>query len=101
MRWPAGVRKRPLCFHKTALTDLLAQVPNRLVILVKDDADLVHEPDLLLIVAIQFCGASVDIGEQLQDILCCDGCSRCSHRGRRRFGGEESFICQWLEGIGS
>jgi hypothetical protein len=48
----------------TALTNLLAEVSDRFVILVEDNAHLVHQSNLLLVVAIQFCRAGVDIGEK-------------------------------------
>ena len=48
-------------------TQLLAGGSNWQVILVGNDADLIHEADLLLIVAVQGIAAGVDIGEQPQD----------------------------------
>lgn len=51
-------------------TDFLAGGANGLVILVEDDADLVHEADLLRIVAVQLRGVGrVDIGEEAEDGL--------------------------------
>lgn len=75
MRW--GIR-----------TYLLAEVSNWLVIFVEDNADLVHQPNLLFIVTIERCRAGVDVWEEAQNILSCDGlqlggiCSRhCEGRG--------------------
>jgi hypothetical protein len=48
----------------TPLTNLLAEVSDRFVILVEDNTHLFHQSNLLLIVAIQFCRAGVDIGEE-------------------------------------
>ena len=47
-----------------ALTNLLAEVSDRFVIFVENNAHLVHQSNLLLVVAIQFCRAGVDIGEE-------------------------------------
>lgn len=58
-------------------TDLLAEIANWLVVLIEDDADLVHEADLLLIVPLQRCARGVDVGEESQDALRGDGlCGR-------------------------
>jgi hypothetical protein len=46
------------------LTNLLAEVADRFVIFVEDNAHLVHQSDLFLIVAIQFRRAGVDVGEE-------------------------------------
>jgi hypothetical protein len=46
------------------LTDLLAEVSDRFIIFVEDNTHLVHQSNLFLIVAIQFCRAGVDVGEE-------------------------------------
>ena len=56
-----------------SLTYLLAEVADRLVILVEHNADLVHQPNLLSIVAVERGRAGVDVGEESQDILRRDG----------------------------
>lgn len=54
-------------------TDFLAEVSNWLVVLVEDDADLVHEADLLLIVPLK-CGAGgIDVREESEDVVRRDG----------------------------
>lgn len=56
-----------------AFTDLLARGPDCLVVFVEDDADLVHEPDLLLIVTVELRGTGgIDVGEEAQDGLSSD-----------------------------
>ncbi len=94
MRWPVGsthvgqqlpapaslrLRLRP---RPRWPTDLLAGLPDRHVVLVRDDAHLVHQPDLLLVVALERIAARVDVGEEAQDGLGRDGL-----RARRRRGG--------------
>ena len=69
-------------------TDLLAGLANRHVILVRDNAHLVHQPDLLLVVAVEGIAARVDVGKEPQDMLrrdrlCCYrlgncGCCHCA-----------------------
>ena len=53
----------------SVLTYLLAEVSYRLVVLVEHNADFIHEPDLLRIVAIQLRRAGVDVGEETQYAL--------------------------------
>lgn len=54
-------------------TDLLAEVSNWFIVLVQDDADLVHEADLLLIVPLKCGTGGIDIGEEAEDVVCRDG----------------------------
>lgn len=54
-------------------TNLLACSANWLVVLVEDDADLVHQADLLLIVTGQGLGAGVNVGEETEHSLSRDG----------------------------
>jgi hypothetical protein len=68
-----------------ALTNLLAEVSDRFVIFVEDNAHLVHQSNLFLIVAIQFRGAGVDVGEEAQNTLGCNGLSQSSGRSYRHF----------------
>ena len=63
-------------------TGLLAGIANGLVILVQDDADLVHQTDLLRIVTRESIGVGVDIGEETEDGLGGDGLRRDSSRCR-------------------
>lgn len=56
-------------------TYLLAEVADRFVILIEDNTDLVHQSDLLCIVAIEGSRARVDVGEESQDVLSRDGLS--------------------------
>lgn len=66
-----------------AHTDLLAGGTNGLVVLVQDDAHLIHESNLLLIVTVELRGAGgVDIGEETKDVFGRDGCGlRCLDHG--------------------
>lgn len=59
-------------------TYLLAEVANRLVILVQNDANLVHQTNLLGIVTVQLSGTGVDIREKAQDARCGDGLHLCN-----------------------
>lgn len=62
-------------------TDLLAGLANGQIILIENNADLVHQTDLLLIVAFErgIGGGAIDLGEEAQDVGgrdrlgCCDG----------------------------
>jgi hypothetical protein len=63
-------------------TDLLAGLSDGEVVLVGDNAHLVHETDLLLIVARESIAAGVNVGEQAEHVLGRDGLGRCG-RGRR------------------
>lgn len=88
-----------------SLTSLLARATNRLVIIIQDDADLVHQANLLLIVPFELPaiadrshiavgggqdGAgqrSVDVREERHDVLCRNSlslgyCRRGAHLGR-------------------
>jgi hypothetical protein len=80
----------------TALTNLLAEVSDRLVIFVEDNAHLVHQSNLLFIVAIQFRGAGVDIGEEAQNTLGCNGLSPSNGSGCRHFREEKEEGVQIL-----
>lgn len=67
-------------------TKFLARGSNRQVILVENNTHFVHQADLLLIVTLEGCRGSVDLGEQSQYALCRDrprfgggGRRRCSH----------------------
>jgi len=65
---------------------LLAEVSNRFVIFVKNNADLIHQPDLFFVIlTFQTARAGVDIWEQSQDALSRDGLS-LSDGGSRRHG---------------
>src|SRR5689334_22828176 len=59
-------------------TELLAGSANWNVVLVEDNANLVHQPDLLLIVTVQGLTSRVNIGEQPQNrfgrYACSSGC---------------------------
>ena len=69
------------------LTDFLAGGADGDIIVVQDDAYLVHQPNLLLIVAIQIGVASghwggsssikVNVGKESQDIVSCHCLSLC------------------------
>jgi hypothetical protein len=73
-------------------TSFLASTANWNIILVKDNADFVHQPDLFLIVACEvvfvatWAGSSnyggVDLGEKAEDIFGSDGGSRLGNGGR-------------------
>ena len=72
-------------------TDFLAGAPNGVVIVVEDDAYLLHKPDLLLIVALEVIGrrlstvrrgqVRIDLREEVDDILGGDGLRCCAHSG--------------------
>ena len=78
----------------TALTNLLAEVSDRLVILVEDNAHLVHQSNLFFIVTIELCGAGIDVGEESQNALGRDGLglSDCSSGRHCRWEGLP-FMC--------
>lgn len=68
-----------------SLTYLLAEVANRLIIFVQNNAYFVHQSDLLLIVSFELCRARVDIREKAKNALSSDrlslcGCSCSRHR---------------------
>lgn len=62
-------------------TELLAGGPDGQVILVGDDANLIHQADLLLIVALEGFPPRVDVREEAEDVLGRDG--RRARRGGR------------------
>jgi hypothetical protein len=68
--------EEPLVDVGHEMADLLAGVTDGQVILIDDNADLIHEADLLLIVAGKSLGAGVDVGEQTQHVLGRDGLRR-------------------------
>ena len=74
-------------------TYLLAEISNRLVILVKNNADLIHQPDLFFVIlTFQPARAGVNIWEKSQDALSRDGLSLSGGSSRRhtaREGGRE------------
>jgi len=77
IKWPARKLDMVSTLGQQRPTDLLAEIANWLVVLIEDDADLVHEADLLLIVPLQRCARGVDIGEESQNALRGDGlCGR-------------------------
>lgn len=63
------------------LTDLLAGLADRRVVLIEDNAHLVHQADLLLVVAAKGLGPGVDVGEQPEDVVRRDALR--ARRGRR------------------
>ena len=69
-------------------TDLLAGLSDGKVVLVGDNAHLVHETDLLLVVAGESIAAGVDVGEQAEHVLGRDGLGR---GGGRRHGEEPGW----------
>lgn len=81
--------------HRSQRTGLLAARRNRLVVCVHDDAHLVHQLDLVLVVAVEFsahssrAGAaelSIDIREQRRNVCRRDGLryTGCSRHGDDR-----------------
>ena len=74
--WRMLVRVQP--HGRKLLTDLLAEVADWLVVLVEDNADLVHEANLLLIVPLHGGARGVDVREQAQNAVCGDWLSRSS-----------------------
>lgn len=116
MRWPVvcsqysllnamrRVQWRAIAIH----TSFLASSPNWDIVLVKDNADFVHQSDLFLIIsrkvvfAAAWAGSSnyggIDFWEKTQDILGGDGggrlgnCSRGTHFGRAIGRGSEG-VC--------
>lgn len=74
--WRMSVRLRPHG-HKLP-TDLLAEVADWLVVLVEDNADLVHEANLLLVVPLHGRAGGVNVREQAQNAVCGDRLSRSS-----------------------
>lgn len=84
MRWPRRERCQSIRLKitaRTAHTDLLAGSADGLVIFVQDNADLVHEADLLLIVTVELRGAGgIDVGEEVENRL------GSNWRGLRRLG---------------
>lgn len=87
MRWPDSLLGGSmLAVRRGFHTDLLAGLANGQVVLVGDDAHLIHEADLLLIVAIQRLRAGVDVGEETQHGLGRDGLRLGRGGGCRRHG---------------
>ena len=82
-------------------TYLLAEVADWQVILVNDNADLIHQPYLFVIVTSQRVRARVDVWEKSQDFLSCNwrsilaegGGLSCRHFGRGE--GEASLLWLW------
>lgn len=85
-------------------TCLLAGTPNRLIIIIQDNAHFIHQSHLFLIVSLEFCTPSrrtcrrggvdfagqrgVDLGEERVDIVCRDAGDR--------FGGHCLVSSSWL-----
>lgn len=65
------------------LTDLFASSADGQVVLVQDDADLVHQADLFLVVAGQRFRGGIDVGEQTQHVLSRDGLRQSCSSGSR------------------
>lgn len=84
----AGVSLSSCTARGPARTELLAGSANGHVVLVGHNADLVHEPDLLLIVALERIPARVNVGEKAENRLGGDrgaGLGDCGrHLGRLR-----------------
>lgn len=95
IRWPRGARvSSEDCYtlskrkkrEERARTNLLACGANGRIVLVRYDADFVHQTDLLLIVARERLAGGVDVGEETKDGLsrnrlrrCGGGCCCCRH----------------------
>ncbi len=68
-------------------TYLLAEVSNWFVILIEDNADLVHQPNLLFIVTVKLSGARIDIWEKSQNAFSRDRLNLGDGRSGRHLGG--------------
>jgi len=73
-------------------TKLLAGGANGLIIVIEDDAHLVHQADLLLIVTLERIAPRIDVGEEAEDRLGRDGLGGNSS-GSHVVGGYEYFVC--------
>lgn len=76
-----------------ARTELLAGLADGHVVLVEDDADLVHQTDLLLIMAGEGLGGGVNVGEETEDGIGGDGLSRGGGGGGGCRGGRHGCRC--------
>ncbi len=68
-------------------TYLLAKVSNGLVILIQDNAHLVHQPNLLFIMTVELCRARIDIWEKSQNAFSRDRLNLGDGRSGRHLGG--------------
>ncbi len=78
------------------LTYFLAEVSDWLVILVKNDADLVHQPNLFSIMAIELSRACVDVRKEPQDTLRRNGLDMSESSRGRHCKGSRGFL-SWEE----
>ncbi len=73
-------------------TNLLAEVSNGLVILIEDNADLIHQSNLFFIVTVKLCGARIDVWEKSQNAFSRNRLSLSDSRRGRHLGGSRN-IC--------